>query len=200
MWPMRATIGRPALRCVCKRRRASMIDRRHFLIGAGALLTASFVRRASAFSKKTGRPLILPAVQEPEERFTSIGKPTARSPIGACHSGRISHSRRRFRPGGSICAALGTPSGLMTRSGAPAESMICPSMISTPALTASGGKTDGTTSPDPRPRRTSCSKASIWITQDQRLGKPARSSWRCTHRRRMRTQQLAKESDRPCRP
>jgi hypothetical protein len=44
-----------------------MIDRRHFLIGAGALLTASFVRRASAFSKKTGRPLILPAAQEPEE-------------------------------------------------------------------------------------------------------------------------------------
>jgi hypothetical protein len=46
-----------------------MIDRRHFLIGAGALLTASFVRRASAFSKKTGRPLILPAVQEPEETW-----------------------------------------------------------------------------------------------------------------------------------
>jgi hypothetical protein len=44
-----------------------MIDRRHFLIGAGALLTASFVRRASAFCKKTGRPLIVPAVQEPEE-------------------------------------------------------------------------------------------------------------------------------------
>ena len=44
-----------------------MIDRRHFLIGAGALLTASFVRRASAFSKKTGGPLILPAVQKPEE-------------------------------------------------------------------------------------------------------------------------------------
>ena len=66
MWPDRATAG-PALRCVCKRRRASMIDRRHFLIGAGALLTASFVRRASVFSKETGRPLILPAVQEPEE-------------------------------------------------------------------------------------------------------------------------------------
>jgi hypothetical protein len=44
-----------------------MIDRRHFLIGAGTLLTASFVRRASAFSKKTGGPLISPAVQEPEE-------------------------------------------------------------------------------------------------------------------------------------
>lgn len=44
-----------------------MIDRRHFLIGAGALLTASFVRRPSAFSKKAGGPLILPAVQEPAE-------------------------------------------------------------------------------------------------------------------------------------
>ena len=44
-----------------------MIDRRHFLIGAGALLTASFVRRASAFSQKAGRPLILPSVRKPEE-------------------------------------------------------------------------------------------------------------------------------------
>jgi hypothetical protein len=44
-----------------------MFDRRRFLIGAGTLLTASLVRRASAFSKKTGGPLILPAVQEPEE-------------------------------------------------------------------------------------------------------------------------------------
>jgi hypothetical protein len=44
-----------------------MFDRRRFLIGAGALLTASFVRRASAFSRKTGEPLILPAVRKPEE-------------------------------------------------------------------------------------------------------------------------------------
>jgi len=44
-----------------------MIDRRHFLIGAGALLTASFVRRASAFSQKAGGPLILPSVRKPEE-------------------------------------------------------------------------------------------------------------------------------------
>jgi hypothetical protein len=44
-----------------------MLDRRHFLIGAGALLTASFVRRASAFSQKTGGPLILPSVRKPEE-------------------------------------------------------------------------------------------------------------------------------------
>jgi hypothetical protein len=44
-----------------------MFDRRRFLIGAGALLTASFVRRASAFSRKTGEPLILPAARKPEE-------------------------------------------------------------------------------------------------------------------------------------
>ena len=44
-----------------------MIDRRHFLIGAGALLTASFVRRASAFSQKAGEPLILPSARHPEE-------------------------------------------------------------------------------------------------------------------------------------
>jgi hypothetical protein len=44
-----------------------MIDRRHFLIGAGALLSASFVRRASAFSQKAGGPLILPSVRKPEE-------------------------------------------------------------------------------------------------------------------------------------
>ena len=44
-----------------------MIDRRHFLIGAGTLLTTSFVRRASAFSQKAGGPLILPSVRKPEE-------------------------------------------------------------------------------------------------------------------------------------
>ena len=35
-----------------------MIDRRHFLIGAGALLTASFVSRAKAFSRKSGKPVV----------------------------------------------------------------------------------------------------------------------------------------------
>jgi hypothetical protein len=44
-----------------------MFDRRRFLIGAGALLTASFVRRASAFSRKAGEPLILSAARKPEE-------------------------------------------------------------------------------------------------------------------------------------
>jgi hypothetical protein len=44
-----------------------MFDRRHFLIGAGALLTASFVLRATAFSRKVGEPLILPLARKPDE-------------------------------------------------------------------------------------------------------------------------------------
>jgi hypothetical protein len=44
-----------------------MFDRRRFLIGAGTLLTASFVRRASAFSRKAGEPLILSPAGKPEE-------------------------------------------------------------------------------------------------------------------------------------
>jgi hypothetical protein len=43
-----------------------MLDRRSFLIGAVALLTASFVRRASAFSRKAGEPLLLPLTRKPE--------------------------------------------------------------------------------------------------------------------------------------
>jgi hypothetical protein len=44
-----------------------VIDRRRFLIGAGTLLTASFARRATAFSRKVGEPLILPPGRKPEE-------------------------------------------------------------------------------------------------------------------------------------
>jgi hypothetical protein len=44
-----------------------MLDRRSFLIGPGGLLTASFVRKASAFSRKVGQPLVLPIAKKPEE-------------------------------------------------------------------------------------------------------------------------------------
>jgi hypothetical protein len=44
-----------------------MLDRRHFLIGAGALLTASFVNRAKAFSRRSGEPLVLSPGRKPEE-------------------------------------------------------------------------------------------------------------------------------------
>ena len=44
-----------------------MLDRRHFLIGAGALLTASFVKQAKAFSRRSGEPLVLSPARKPEE-------------------------------------------------------------------------------------------------------------------------------------
>jgi hypothetical protein len=44
-----------------------MLDRRHFLIGAGALLTALFVNRAKAFSRRSGKPLVLSPARKPEE-------------------------------------------------------------------------------------------------------------------------------------
>ena len=44
-----------------------MLTRRGFLIGAGSLLTAAFVSKATAFSRDTGKPLILPSVRKPEE-------------------------------------------------------------------------------------------------------------------------------------
>jgi len=44
-----------------------MLDRRNFLIEAGGLLTATFVRKATAFSRKVGEPLVLPIARKPEE-------------------------------------------------------------------------------------------------------------------------------------
>jgi hypothetical protein len=44
-----------------------MIGRRHFLIRAGALLTASFVNQAKAFSRKSGKPLVLSSARKSEE-------------------------------------------------------------------------------------------------------------------------------------
>src|SRR5580700_3452597 len=178
MWPVWATIGRPALRCVCKRRRASMIDRRHFLIGAGALLTASFVRRASAFSKKTGRPLILPAVQEPEETLYVYWQPDS----------EVANWRVSLGPDQPFAPPPPTWREHLRSLGHPLETddeieRACrkydlPVDDLDTASTASGGRTDGTTSPDLRPRRSTCSRASIWVTQDQRLGRLARLSSR----------------------
>jgi hypothetical protein len=44
-----------------------MLTRRGFFIGAGGLLTAAFIRKATAFSRSTGEPLILPIAKRPEE-------------------------------------------------------------------------------------------------------------------------------------
>ena len=64
-----------------------MLDRRHFLIGAGALLTASFVKRAeSVFSKiphavglaigqkARGDPLCLPAGERRRRRMARVAR------------------------------------------------------------------------------------------------------------------------------
>ena len=44
-----------------------MVTRRGFLIGAGAVVTAPFVKKATAFSRTAGEPLILPLAKRPSE-------------------------------------------------------------------------------------------------------------------------------------
>ena len=66
MWPLRATIG------PCSPMRAQLMEsiharRRGILIGAGAVVTGAFVKKATAFSRTTGEPLILPPAKRPEE-------------------------------------------------------------------------------------------------------------------------------------
>ena len=51
-----------------------MFDRRHFLIGAGALLTASFVNRAKAFSRKSASRWSCRRPESPRRPSMSIGR------------------------------------------------------------------------------------------------------------------------------
>jgi hypothetical protein len=44
-----------------------MLDRRRFLLRAGGLVTAAFVRKATSYSRTEGEPLILPSAGRPEE-------------------------------------------------------------------------------------------------------------------------------------
>jgi hypothetical protein len=44
-----------------------MLTRRGFLIGAGAMVTGAFVKKATAFSRTAGEPLILPLAKRPSE-------------------------------------------------------------------------------------------------------------------------------------
>jgi hypothetical protein len=44
-----------------------MLTRRGILIGAGAVVTGAFVKKATAFSRTTGEPLILPRGKRPAE-------------------------------------------------------------------------------------------------------------------------------------
>jgi hypothetical protein len=59
-----------------------MLDRRRFLIGAGGLLTAAFVRKATAFSRSSGEPLILPPAKKPEETLYVYEQDWSELPCG----------------------------------------------------------------------------------------------------------------------
>jgi len=111
-----------------------MIDRRHFLIGAGALLTASFVCRASAFSQKAGGPLVLPSVRKPEEtlyvymqdcEFDENDEVAEYDAKWRVSLGPDQPFAPRLQLGASICGHLGIRSRRMTKSSARAESMTC---------------------------------------------------------------------------
>jgi hypothetical protein len=101
-----------------------MIDRRHFLIGTGALLTASssaaFAKgwRAVdlAFRAQAGRDALRIHAGLRVRRKTTRSPNTARG--GASRSGPISRSRRRLRLGVSICVRSDIPSTRRTRSSA----------------------------------------------------------------------------------
>ena len=59
-----------------------MLDRRSFLIGAGGLLTAAFVRKATAFSRAAGEPLVLPPANRPEETLYVYAQDWVEPPYG----------------------------------------------------------------------------------------------------------------------
>ena len=66
MWPMRATIG-PCSPMRVKTKESIHVRSSTFPDWGWGPATASFVRRASAFSRKAGEPLILSPARKPEE-------------------------------------------------------------------------------------------------------------------------------------
>ena len=59
-----------------------MLDRRRFLLGAGGLLTATFVRKATAYSRTAGDPLVLPSARRPEETLYVYSQDWIEPPYG----------------------------------------------------------------------------------------------------------------------
>ena len=102
-----------------------MFNRRHFLIGAGGLLTASFVRRASAFSRRAGEPLILPPARKPEETLYIYWQDSSDGAQWRVSLGPDQPIAPRLRPGASTCAPLGFASRRKTTSSAYATSIPC---------------------------------------------------------------------------
>jgi hypothetical protein len=59
-----------------------MLDRRRFLVGAGGLVTAAFVRKATAFSRTAGEPLVLPFTKMPDETLYVYAQDWIEPPYG----------------------------------------------------------------------------------------------------------------------
>ena len=59
-----------------------MLDRRRFLLGAGGLVTAAFVRKATAYSRTVGEPLVLPSARRPEETLYVYSQDWIEPPYG----------------------------------------------------------------------------------------------------------------------
>ena len=159
-----------------------MIDRRHFMIGAGALLTASFVRRASAFSAvRAGRPLIVPAVQGAGgDALRLLASRQRGRQLAGCHLGRTQPLRRRLRDvaraSAQPCPSLETDDEIervLRKGDLPVDDLDT-------RLNRFGWEDRMGQLRRPPGQRVpnSCSRASIWVPQDQRLGRPARSSFR----------------------
>ena len=59
-----------------------MLDRRRFLLGAGGLVTAAFVRKATAYSRTAGEPLVLPPARRQEETLYVYSQDWIEPPYG----------------------------------------------------------------------------------------------------------------------
>ena len=59
-----------------------MLDRRRFLVGAGGLITTAFVRKATAFYRSAGQPVVLPSAKPPEETLYVYSPDWVEPPYG----------------------------------------------------------------------------------------------------------------------
>jgi hypothetical protein len=88
-----------------------MTSRRSFLLGIGALVSASFVTRVKAHVLESARPLLWNR-SERRRRFTSmINQAGTTTGSGGCRSGRTTFTSHRLpRHGGSTCGPSDIPS------------------------------------------------------------------------------------------
>jgi hypothetical protein len=97
-----------------------MTSRRSFLLGIGALVSASFVTRVKAHVLEIARPLLLEPKRAEETLYLYEQSGWATTGSGGSRSGRTTFtSHRRPRPGGSTCGRLDTPSRRRMTTNAP---------------------------------------------------------------------------------